>query len=90
MILSVQKYNILLEWQSVYRKNFTLYNKPLFINTLYINITFLSRWTNSSNRPTVGPAKGVVQVAILKTDDELEAFDAIGHVLVKGARPIGT
>ena len=40
--------------------------------------------------PAVGPAEGVVQVAVVKTDDELEAFDAVGHVLVKGARPIGT
>ena len=38
--------------------------------------------------PAVGPAEGVVQVAVVKTDDELEAFDAVGHVLVKGARPI--
>ena len=34
--------------------------------------------------PAVGPAEGVVQVTVLKTDDELEAFDTIGHVLVKG------
>ena len=39
--------------------------------------------------PTIGPAEGVVQVAVVKTDDELEAFDAVGHVLVKRTRPIG-
>ena len=39
--------------------------------------------------PAVGPAEGVVQVAVVKTDDKLAAFDAVGHVLVKGTRPIG-
>ena len=53
------------------------------------SIIILSRVAHRPDRPAVGSAEGVVQVAVVKTDDELEAFDAVGHVLVKRTRPIG-
>ena len=68
----------------------------IFLNWRNQPISAKSRpWENSTRRthrpdwPAVGSAEGVVQVTVVKTDDELEAFDAVRHVLVKRTRPIG-
>jgi len=45
LILSVQKYNFLLEWQLISRIFFTAYNKTLKFNNLHQNyIAFLWLW----------------------------------------------